>query len=360
MNALAEPFRARAEARESREPLLPGGNLFWRAATAKAVAHATRRPPAEVAARLWPSDKLVAMILTRAPSAPAMTTVAGWAAELVHKVIRDGLIGMGPAAAGAQLLLQSLVLAFDGAGLISAPGFVAGAGNAGFVAEGAPIPVRQFAATAALLQPHKLASIGVLTREMIESSNAEFLVGDVLIRSAALALDAVLFGSAAATAAAPAGLRLGVTASTPSASTDSFGAFFEDVATLINAVAPVAGNGPFILIAAPGRAAGMNMRFVRESENVVMLSSTAVGADLVCVAPTALVCALDPVADIETATAGELHMNDAPLPIVNGGAPAAPARSLFQTESVALKMRWPMTWALRDARAIAWLTPTWK
>jgi hypothetical protein len=37
------------------------------------------------------------------------------------------------------------VLAFDGNGVISAPGFVASAANAGFVAEGQPIPVRQLA-----------------------------------------------------------------------------------------------------------------------------------------------------------------------------------------------------------------------
>jgi hypothetical protein len=363
MNALvAEPLRARAEAlRESREPpLLAGGNLFVRYVTAQAVASALRCPPAEIAARLWPSDRLVAMMLTRAVSAPAMTNVAGWAAELAHKVIKDGLIGLGPAAAAAQLLLQSLVLAFDGAGLISAPGFVAGAGNAGFVQEGFPIPVRQLAATAALMQPYKLASIGVLTRQMIESSNAEFLVGDVLMRSAALALDAALFGSAAATPAAPAGLRNGVTATTPSASTDPFQAFFEDCATLINAVSAVGGNGPFVLIGSPGRIAAMVMRFVLQPGNVSVLSSTAAGNDLICVAPQALVCALNPAPDVEAATAGELHMNDTPLPIVNGGAPAAPARSLFQTESVALKMRWPMTWIARDARAVAWMTPSWK
>jgi hypothetical protein len=357
-----EPFRVRAEARrESREPPPePGGNLFLRYVTAQAVASATRRPPADIVARLWPSDKVIAQMFTRAVSAPAMTTVAGWAAELAHKVIMDGLEGMGPAAAAAQLLLQSLVLMFDGAGLISAPGFVAGAGNAGFVAEGAPIPVRQFAATVASMQPYKLASIGVLTREMIESSNAEALVGDVLMRSASAALDVALFGSGAATAAAPAGLRNGVAALTASNNADAFEAFFEDVATLINAVSSVGGNGPFVLIASPGRAAAMIMRFVLEAGNVTMLGSTAVGNDMICVAPHALVAALDPAPEVESATAGELHMNDTPLPIVNGGAPAAPARSLFQTDSVALKMRWPMSWAVRDARAVAWLTPAWK
>ena len=51
----------------------------------------------------------------------------------------------GPASAGAQLLEQGLVLSFEGHGMISAPGLVAEYGNAGFVAEGQPIPVRQLA-----------------------------------------------------------------------------------------------------------------------------------------------------------------------------------------------------------------------
>jgi hypothetical protein len=364
MTAHVEPLRARADAlRESREqppPVLPAGNLFWRLMTAKAVASAIRCTPIEVATRLWPSDKLTQLLLARAVSAPAMTTVIGWAAELAHKIIVDALEGMGPTAAGAQLLLQSLLLLFDGNAQISAPGFVAGAGNAGFVAEGAPIPVRQFAAEAALLLPYKLASIGVLTRQMIESSNAEAMVGDVLMRSAALALDVALFSSNAASAAAPAGLRNGITATTPSAAPDSMSAFYEDMATLINAVSTVGGGGPFIFIGSPGRIAAMVMRFVLQPGNVGVLSSNAVGNDLICVAPMAVVAALDPEPAIETATAGELHMNDTPLPIVNGGAPAAPARSLFQTESVALKMRWPISWAVRDARAVAWMTPTWK
>jgi hypothetical protein len=360
MNAL-ESFRERALARQSPEPPeLPPGNLFLRCLTARAIASATHRAPATIASELWPSDKLVPQLLTRAPSAPAMTGVAGWASDLAHKVVKDALQGLGPSAAGAQLLLQSLLLTFDGNGFVSAPGFVAGAGNAGFVAEGQPIPVRQLAATAALLAPFKLAAIGVLSREMMESSNAEQLIGDVLMRAAAAALDVVLFGSSAASAAAPAGLRNGTVALTPSAVTDPLQAFYEDCATLINAVSAVGSNGPFVLIGSPGRAAAMIMRFVLQPGNVIVLASNAVGNDLLCIAPYALVAALNPDPDIESATAGELHMNDTPLPIVNGGAPAAPSRSLFQTESIALKMRWPMSWALRDPRAIAWLTPSWK
>jgi len=204
--AIEPSFRQRADARRDLQmpPALPPGNLFWRGVVARAVAQTTRASLLETAARLWPSDGTLHVVL-RAASAPATLTTSPWAPDLGHKIVIDALEGMGPAAAGAQCLLQSLVLNFDRNAIISAPGLVAGAGNAGFVAEGAPIPVKQLASTAAQLTPFKLATIGVLTREMVESSNAEQLIGDVLIRSAAAALDVALFGSAAATAAAPAG-----------------------------------------------------------------------------------------------------------------------------------------------------------
>ncbi len=183
----------------------------------------------------------------------------------------------------------------------------------------------------------------------------------MLKRSAAAALDVALFGSSAATTAAPAGLRNGVTALTASAASDPLEAFYEDIVTLVNAVSAVGGNGPFLMIVSPGRKAGMMMRFLLQAGNIGVLGSTAVGNDLLCIAPYALVAALSPQAEIESARAGELHMSDTPLPIVNSGVSAAPAKSLFQTDSIALKMRWPVTWALRDARAIAWLTPSaWK
>jgi hypothetical protein len=345
-----------------REPLqLRKGNSFVRLLTARTIAKVRKVPVADVAALLWPNDKIIERLVTRAAVSPAMTTVAGWAAELAQTVVRDGLEALGAASAGAQMLGNCMVLNFDGAGIISAPGFVADANHGGFVAEGDPIPVRQFAAEAAQLQPHKLASIGILTREMIESSNAEQMIGDVLIRSAGLALDLVLFDANAATAARPAGLRNGIAASTPSASTDPFGAFFEDMATLLNAVGQVGGPGPYAVVSSVGRIASMRLRFITEDPNLILLGSAAVGADMFAVACPGVVAAVDPEPEIETANAAALHMQDTPAALVSSaGVSAAPARSLFQTDSIAVKVRWPVTWALRDVRAVAWLTPTWK
>src|SRR5262245_35198722 len=224
----SERARVSSFKREASPPsLLPEGNIATRLLAARVIASVKQASPANVAAERWPSD-----LVMRAAVSPAITTTAGWAAELAVRVVRDELEALGAASAGAELLQEGLVLTLDNVGSVSAPGFVADGSNASFVAEGNPIPVRQLAAAAALLQGYKLAVISVLTREMIESSNAEQIISDALIRSAGLALDAALFDATAATAARPAGLRNGIAALTPSNSTDLTEAVAQDVVAL--------------------------------------------------------------------------------------------------------------------------------
>jgi hypothetical protein len=151
-----------------------------------------KQTPAQHFGSRWPEDKLGGFIV-RAASSPAMTNVAGWAQELARSVVADFLVGLGPASAGAELFDQALSLAFNRNGSIHLPHFVAEFGNAGFVAEGEPIPVHQGAlADPDILKPHKLGAIAILSREMITSSNAEELVGDVMVRGAGRMLDEVL------------------------------------------------------------------------------------------------------------------------------------------------------------------------
>ncbi len=343
--------------REQREPVV-SGNLFTRSLAARTIASLRRSKAAEVAAEMWPSDRLLHQHITRAASNPAMTSVAGWAAELAQKRVADVIEALGPASGAADVLKQCLVLDWDGAGMISAPGFAAGAANSGFVAEGQPIPVRQLNVGPAQLQPYKLATIAALTREMVESSNAEALVSDALVRSTALALDAVFFGSAAATAAQPAGIRNGIAATASSNNADGFQAFAEDVASLIDAVAPVGGKGPYILIGSPGRAAMIASHYIsfKDETQFDVVASSVVGNDLVCVAPKAIAAALSADADVETTSAATLVMDTAP----GAAGTMGPEAEVWQTDSLAVKVRWPVSWALRNAGAVAWLTPSWK
>ena len=108
-----------------------------------------------------------------------------------------------------------------------------------------------------------------------------------------------------------------------------------------------------------GRAVQIKLRAMGE-EPYEILGSTAVGSDMLVIVPAAIVCAISPEPEIEIANAATLHMADPASPIVNGGAPAAPHKSMWQTATLALKIRWPITWALRDPRGVNWVTPGWK
>lgn len=342
-----------------REPLLSPSNCFVRLLTAKVIASITRRSMEQVAAEWWPSDRLVGELIERAASAPAMTSVVGWAAELAQRVVVDSLAGLGPVSAGAQLLQLGTVLNFDGSARLTVPAFVVDATDAAWVAEGDPIPVQQNVFGAVALDPHKLGSIAVLTREMIESSNAEQLVGEALTRAAGLALDLALFDVNAGTAARPSGLRNGIATLTASTNGTLYEAALEDISALFGAVTAVGGVGPYAIIVSPGRAATLSMRFVEEVPNLFVLGTPAVGTAMIVVAAQALVTAISPSPDVEISKAATVVMNDVGTP-VNAGTPGAPARSLWQSDSIAVKIRWPVTWALRDPRAVAWMTPVYK
>jgi hypothetical protein len=69
-------------------------------------------------------------------------------------------------------------------------------------------------------------------------------------------------------------------------------------------------------------------------------------------------------ARFEMSDQATLHMEDTtPLAIGTPGTPptvAAPARSMFQTDSIALRMILPLNWIMRRAGLVGWVTGvTW-
>ena len=77
------------------------------------------------------------------------------------------------------MLGRGISLTFDREGSIALPSMAQG--EADFVAEGKPIPVKRFdTSVPAQLEPYKLAALSTLTGEMIRSTNAEALVRTAL------------------------------------------------------------------------------------------------------------------------------------------------------------------------------------
>jgi hypothetical protein len=117
----------------------------------------------------------------------------------------------------------------------------------------------------------------------------------------------------------------------------------------------VAGNAPIAFIGSAGRALRARIMALEGFEDVYILGSNAVINDFLCVATAALVSAVG-VPEVEVSKVAALTLDDAPA--ADPTTPVGPMRSLWQTDAFGIKCRWPVSWALRDPRGFAWLTPT--
>jgi hypothetical protein len=252
------------------------------------------------------------------------------------------------------------MLSFDGNAAIGLPSLTLPLAD--FVGQGKPIPVVMGASsTGVVLEPHKLATIIALSGEMMRNSNAEAIVRQILLGDVGPSLDAAMFSNAAAvTDVRPAGLLNSIAALTPSAGTNKAEALVDDVAALATAVAPVAGNSPVCVIAAPAQSISLQMRPPGAVPFPVFTSSTLPAKRVIAVAAQALVTAFG-VPEIDASRTSALHIA-APASDVadSGGTMAFPVKSMMQMDAVGLRLRMPCAWALRSPTALAWMDAvTW-
>ena len=324
-------------------------SLVTRRATAELLARAGNCEPADVAAQRWPRDHQL-----RAAVAPAQTTVAGWAAELVGTVIEDITGSLLGASAFAQLraLSGASYDLVDGAA-VRAPMHQSVA-SGGFVGEGAPISVGALLIGAVNLQAKKAASITAVTREVLRGSaaNVETSLQRLLAEDLSLAVDQVLFDAVAADAIRPAGLRYGVAGLVPSATGSLSEKVAADVSALVAAIMPAK---PVVIAAG---AQSVSVGALMPGLAVIAAPTLAAGT-LICVDADAFANIVGP---IDIAASGEpvLHMSDAPLPLVTGaqgaGVVAAPTSSMFQVAAISLRCIQDINWALRRAGSVSWMT----
>jgi hypothetical protein len=131
-----------------------------------------------------------------------------------------------------------------------------------------------------------------------------------------------------------------------------------DLGELVAAVSSVAGNNPIVLVASPRQAAAIR---VRTDVDFPIFSSAALADKTAAAIETnALFSVGDTAPRFDTSVGATLHMEDTtPLPISTPGSPAtvaAPTRSLWQTDCVALKMQFVIDWALRNSAGVAYTT----
>jgi hypothetical protein len=136
-------------------------------------------------------------------------------------------------------------------------------------------------------------------------------------------------------------------------------ALYEDLETVLSAVAVI--GGPVVVIAAPSRAVTMQIRTFGEFPYPILPCTAIASNDLVAVAAHGIASATDEQPEFSTMREAAVHMDDLPAAIAPPGGPAsAPVRSFWQTDTIGLQLKSGISWGLRDARAVAWLTTKWK
>jgi HK97 family phage prohead protease len=318
----------------------------------------------------------------RAATAPATTTTTGWAAELVQVQYADLLSFLFAASVYQPLSNAGVRYTLGRYGSISIPVESATPTVAGsFVAEGAPIPVRQEAFTPITIGLKKLGVISSYTRELFEHSqpNIDTQLRSRMSRDTSVAIDTVLLDNNPVTSIRPAGIRNGVTGLTPTAG-GGFNALVGDIKQMLNVLIAANSLRSPVWIMNPQQAVSISLTqsaagvgvfpFKAEIENGMLngypvIQSVTVPATMVILLDAADFASLTgDDARFELSDQATLHMEDTtPLAIGTPGAPptvAAPTRSMFQTDSIALRMILPMNWIMRRTGLVAWITGvTW-
>jgi hypothetical protein len=305
----------------------------------------------EYVRRIW-NDRNADLII-KAASSPA--TIANTPA--LTEISVAYLETLVPVSAGADLLQRGIGLNFAGKAQINLP--VIQVPTADFVGEGAPIPVVTEPTTAGpTLIPHKLAVIVTLTAEMMLNPNAETLIRQALIEATGPAIDKVLFSAAASASDRPAGLLNSIAALTAAAAGPSKGELLvNDLQALATALGPVSGNGNIILIASPDAAAALIMRLPQAVEWPVLTSAALPARTCIAVAANAVVSAVEGAPVIDASNVPALVRDTAPTSIDDAETtPMQYVGSIYQTDQVALRLRWPISWALRTSAGLAWMS----
>jgi hypothetical protein len=204
----------------------------------------------------------------------------------------------------------------------------------------------------------KLAVITTWTEELARASNIDEVARSLIGEAAAQAFDAALLGSQADNGAIPQGILNGVTPLTPPSRLQrDIDTAAQDIANLAAELAKHgAGLDPVIMAAVPQ--ATMLKLMAGPKFDVPILPSAALANGVVLmIEGGSFASAFDAVPEFSTSSTTVLHYEDATPQDITGGSPspAVPARSLYQTNGVALRMILKGGFGMRNRAHVAYL-----
>ena len=345
-------------------------DLMFKSVAAIAEAHVKRVSVDSVLAERYKGDESVVAV-TKAASAPAMTNVTGWAAELVRDTTAAFMDVLKPESVIPRLGMNQY--SFEGYQSIKIPMRAATPNVAGaFRAEGAPIPVKQMGFTSKILTPKSMGVISAFSNELFDRSTPNILeiIRTAMISDTAQALDVkFLSDDAAVVGISPEGIQNGILAGDTAASTgNDVAAITADLrARLQSMAAQNLGRKP-VWIMSPQRSWGLQLAtnavgavaFPEMSSGTLIgapvVTSTNVPADVVFLVDAAELYFAGGVPQFYGTDVATLHLEDTtPLPIV-GSVPANPVRSLYQTNTAAIRAVWQLDWAMNRSGCVQTIT----
>jgi HK97 family phage prohead protease len=343
---------------------------LFRALTAWTTQQGSKESIENVWRERYKGDEKVLAVLKAAVN-PAQTTVAGWAQELVQTANVGFLDRLLPASIYPTLSMKGSKYTFSNTqGIIKVPTRTTTQTLAGaWVAEAAPKPVKRLSFSSITLNPYKLAVISTFSEEMAAYSTPaiEGIIREAMGNDTGVALDTYMIDAVAASAGVrPAGLLNGVTPITASVLTTATDKMIADLKALVSALVAAGSTGDNIVVLVnPAQAISMNFAMTTTGDFLfdgpagagqrfgvtILASSTVAAGRVIAIDCNELATATGDTPRFAISNEATLHEEDTtPLAIGTTGSPAtvaAPARSLFQTDSIAIRLTLYVSWAMR-------------
>lgn len=348
-----------------------GMDLLVKALVVRGVSHFGGMSIEKALEARYPGHQAVG-IVAKADQIIGSTTGSHWADDLVQTAYFGFLQALIPYSVFPALLAKGLSLKFDQWGTLKLPGRTAGTAGGGFRAEGSPIRVGKLTTFSADLVPKNMGVIVPFTKELAKRSTPtiEGIVRQAILEDTAKVLDPILLDATAVSSARPAGLLNGVSAAATGFAGGDYQAVREDIKALMAPFVTADGVDNIVIIMNPTQ--GLNLSLMegpvgdpnwleRIKERVTFIESTnATAGRLIALRASDFVGAGgDPEFDVsEQAT---IHMEDTtPLEIVSGTGPttADPVRSLWQTNSIGVRMMMDVSWVMRRTGMVQWINGT--
>ncbi len=340
--------------------------------------------PLEQAALLRFGENEALQTLIKAAQNPAMSNVPGYAQELTQMVYGAFMDLLRE----ESLLARAVPLAqqhqFNGATSIYIPMRIGGRTDAaaGFRAEGSPIPVKGLQFSSQSLTPKNMGVILTATEEMLSRSSIDLAsyFQRAMATDTAEYLDGEFIGNVAGSTIRPAGIRNGLPVgdTRPASGTGTTADIVADLKVMLIAMANAfMGGSNTRWIMSPKNWYTVSMALTATGAlqfpetangtliNIPALVTTKIPDDVVLLVDFSHISTGFGAPQFLASQQATIHEETVPEPISEVGIPnvvAAPVRSLYQTNSWALRLLLDADWAklrsaglVQELTAVAWI-----